>query len=92
VKKPIFSREGWDVELVDGDRTTFGPTGGYGAEGYILQGLARLPEFDGNYPVIGSWIVGDAPAGISIREDSTPITRNLSRYLPHVIADGLAGG
>jgi glutathionylspermidine synthase len=90
VKKPIFSREGWDIELVDAGRSTFGPTGGYGAEGYILQGLARLPEYDGNYPVIGSWIVGSQPAGISIREDDMPITRNLSRFLPHVISDALA--
>jgi glutathionylspermidine synthase len=90
VRKPIFSREGWDIELVDSGRSTFGPTGGYGAEGFILQGLARLPDFDGNYPVIGSWLVGGQAAGISIREDDTPITRNLSRFLPHVISDALA--
>jgi len=85
VKKPLFSREGWDIELVDAGRTTMGPSGGYGAEGYILQSLARLPCFDGNYPVVGSWIVGTAPAGASIREDTTPITRNLSRFVPHAI-------
>jgi glutathionylspermidine synthase len=92
VKKPLFSREGWDIERVEQGRSSHGPTGGYGAEGFILQGLARLPSFDGNYPVLGSWIVDKAAAGLSIREDSTPITRNLSRYLPHVISDELAGG
>ena len=85
VKKPLFSREGWDIELVDGGRATHGPSGGYGAEGYILQGLARLPCLDGNYPVVGSWVVGSEPAGASIREDTGPITRNLSRYVPHAI-------
>ena len=28
-------------------------------------------------------IVGDAPAGIGMREDDTPITRNTSRFVPH---------
>ena len=51
------------------------------------QGLAPLPEFGGpqgpRYPVIGSWIVGDQPAGIGIREDDSPITKNSSRFVPH---------
>jgi glutathionylspermidine synthase len=33
--------------------------------------------------VIGSWIVGEEPAGIGMREDSTPITKNTSRFVPH---------
>jgi predicted acylesterase/phospholipase RssA len=45
--------------------------------------LPILPEFDGNYPVVGSWIVGDEPCGMGIREDSTPVTRNTSRFIPH---------
>ena len=36
-----------------------------------------------NYPVIGSWIVGDEPAGMGIREDVNPVTRNTSRFIPH---------
>jgi len=57
--------------------------GEYGAEGFIYQGVAKLPDFGGRYPVIGSWIVGDEPAGIGIREDDGPITRNASRFVPH---------
>ncbi|CAA9482224.1 MAG: Putative acid--amine ligase YgiC [uncultured Sphingomonadaceae bacterium] len=85
VRKPFFSREGWDVELVDKGRRTRGFVGGYGAEGHIVQGLARLPRMGGKYPVLGSWVVGDEPAGLSIREDRARITRNLSRFVPHVI-------
>ena len=54
-----------------------------GAEGYVYQALAPLPKFGDDYAVIGSWIVGDKPAGIGIREDATPITRNTSRFVPH---------
>ena len=48
--------------------------------------MHALPAFDGNYPVIGSWIIGDDAAGIGIREDDTPITRNTSRFVPHYFA------
>ena len=58
-------------------------SGEYGAEGFIWQAYQELPCFDGNYAVIGSWIVGDEPAGIGIREDATPITKDTSRFVPH---------
>ena len=87
VRKPFFSREGWDVELVEGDVREEGPKGGYGEEGHILQELAPLSRIDGNYAVLGSWVVGEAAAGLSVREDVSRITRNVSRFLPHVILD-----
>jgi len=87
VRKPFFSREGWDIELVDGGERLDGPKGGYGEEGHIIQGLAPLPCIDGNYAVLGSWIVGEAAAGLSVREDKSRITRNVSRFLPHFIMD-----
>ena len=37
----------------------------------------------GRYPVIGAWIVGDEAAGMGIREDATPVTTNVSRFIPH---------
>ena len=58
---------------------------GYGAEGRIVQALHPLPDFDGNYPVIGAWMVGDEPAGMGIREDRELVTKNFSRFLPHAI-------
>jgi len=85
VRKPIFSREGWDIELVDGAATARGPEGGYGEEGHIVQALARLPVFDGNHAVVGSWIVGDEAVALSVREDDGPITRDLARFVPHAI-------
>jgi glutathionylspermidine synthase len=86
VKKPLLAREGSNVTM----RTRAGEQsveGTYGAEGFVYQALAPLPDFGSpqspRYPVIGSWIVGDAPAGIGIREDDSPITRNTSRFVPH---------
>ena len=85
VRKPLFSREGANIELVDRGRRGPIQDQGYGAEGWIRQALHPLPRFGGHYPVIGAWIVGDEPAGMGLREDRGRITRDLSRYLPHAI-------
>jgi len=82
VKKPLYSREGANVSITSGGKTLEAP-GEYGEEGFIWQAYHELPRFDGNYTVIGSWIVGEEPAGIGIREDASPITRNSSRFVPH---------
>ena len=81
-KKPKLAREGANVTLVDGGAIE-SVDGAYGAEGYVYQALAPLPRFGADHTVIGSWIVGDAPAGIGIREDASPVTRNTSRFVPH---------
>jgi glutathionylspermidine synthase len=86
VRKPLFSREGWDIEVVDGADRQTGAKGGYGEEGWIVQALAPLPVFDGAHAVIGSWIVGEEPVALSVREDDAAITRDLARYVPHAIA------
>jgi glutathionylspermidine synthase len=85
VRKPLFSREGANIELVDEGRRAKVLDLGYGEEGHILQALHTLTPFDGNYPVVGAWIVGEEPAGIGIREDRSRVTKNLSRFVPHVI-------
>ena len=82
-KKPLYSREGANVQLVADGRVLAEGGGPYGEEGYVYQALAPTPSFGGKYPVIGAWIVGDAAAGMCIREDRTPITTNLSNFVPH---------
>lgn len=85
VRKPLFSREGANVEVVDHGTTATVLDEGYGAEGYIRQAYSPPPAFDGHHPVIGAWIVGDQPVGMGIREDDGVVTRNLARFVPHVI-------
>ncbi len=85
VVKPFFSREGADVALVDGTTRVEGPQRGYGAEGRIVQAHAALAKADGQHAVIGAWIVGQDAVALSVREDDHPITRDLARFVPHVI-------
>jgi glutathionylspermidine synthase len=86
VKKPILSREGANIQLVQNNSTLQQTEGGYGKEGFIYQELYTLPEYDGNYPVIGSWVIGQEPAGMGIREANSLVTDNKSRFVPHLIA------
>jgi glutathionylspermidine synthase len=84
-RKPFFSREGADIELDDGTVRHRGPAQGYGAEGHIVQAYAPLATDGTNHAVIGSWIVGDEAVAMSVREDTSPITRDLARFVPHAI-------
>jgi glutathionylspermidine synthase len=82
VCKPRLAREGANVTLVDGPFRE-SSDGDYGAEGFVYQALAPLPRHDADYVVVGSWVIDGVPAGIGLREDVTPITRNTSRFVPH---------
>ena len=85
-KKPLYSREGANISLFRNYRPVEENSGNYGKEGYIYQQLFDLPNFNGNFPVIGSWIVGQEPAGIGVRESVNLITNNQSRFVPHLIS------
>ncbi len=88
VTKPIFSREGASVSIIEGG--TLSEEAGntdYADQPRIVQAYAKLPVFDGFRPIIGSWIIGAECAGIGIREDRSRITQDLSRFKPHFIRD-----
>lgn len=87
VKKPLFSREGANVTLLRDGQVEEAGEGEYGAEGHVLQAYAPLAQAGDDHAVIGSWIVGDAACGMGIREDRSLVTKDLSRFVPHVILD-----
>lgn len=84
-KKPIFSREGANIELIRYGAVLEKSEGEYGKEGHIYQELVDIPSFGGQYPVLGSWIIGGEACGMGIRETSTRITHNMSHFAPHII-------
>ena len=85
VKKPLLSREGANISIIKYGSVIEETSGEYGEEGFIYQQFYELPNFFGNYPVIGSWVIGCESAGIGIRETRTQITDNLSRFVPHIM-------
>jgi len=84
-QKPLLSREGANVTLVEDEKIISETSGEYGDEGFVYQQLYKLPDFNGFRPVIGSWIIGDQAAGMGVRETNSLVTDNFSRFVPHVI-------
>ena len=52
---------------------------------WIEQRYHALPGFEGNHPLLGSWVVADRACGLGVREDDSLITQDTSRFVPHVI-------
>jgi glutathionylspermidine synthase len=84
-RKPLYSREGANIELVTDGNSLDRDEGPYGTEGFVRQALAPLPKFGDSYTVLGSWFAAGVPCGVCVREDVSAITKNTSRFLPHAI-------
>jgi glutathionylspermidine synthase len=83
VQKPKLSREGANVTVYRNGSALSASPGEYGEEGFVYQALANVPDFGGNHPVFGLWIVNHTACGLGIREDRGLITGNRSRFIPH---------
>lgn len=89
-KKPVYSREGHNVSVVDiknweehvrlAERE-----GDYNTGAYVYQQYVSPTVYGGRYPVIGLWVIGGEAAGIGIRENRMEVTDNLSEFVPHII-------
>ena len=87
VRKPFYSREGANVEIATASGEWLCMDGPYSEGPFVRQVFHSLPRFDGNYALIGSWVIGDCAAGIGIREATDLITTDTSRFIPHIIVD-----
>lgn len=88
VRKPIFSREGSSITIVEnGQVTEASADTTYERHRMIVQGYRPLPVLDGFRPIVGAWVVGRTCVGMGIREDQSRITQDLSRFKPHYILD-----
>lgn len=85
VRKPLLSREGANIDMRLPSGELLSSDGPYNDAPCIRQAYHPLTRYEGGYPLIGSWVVADRPAGMGVREDRGLITRDTSRFLPHVI-------
>jgi glutathionylspermidine synthase len=85
VRKPLFGREGSNVTVVRDGKTVLETPGPYDQGPFVYQEYCPMSQFDGNYPVLGSWIVNGYACGLGIREDVQVVTQNASRFVPHMI-------
>lgn len=85
VEKPLLGREGAGVKVVTPGFTVQATPAAPDTGPMCYQAFHSLPDFDGNRPVLGAWIVDGEPAGLGIRETPGLITDTSARFLPHVI-------
>ncbi len=84
VQKPIFGREGANVQIFQQGKLLLKTDGPYDGP-TVYQKVCPLPRLDGrHFACIGSWIVNGWACGIGIREDESPVTGNLSQFVPHL--------
>jgi glutathionylspermidine synthase len=84
VSKPTLSREGANLTIVEKGQIVAETAGVYDEGPRVFQAYHPLPDFEGRHAVVGSWMVNGNACGIGIREDDGPITRNTSRFVPHI--------
>ena len=87
VRKPLWSRQGANIEIIGDGGSASRMDGPYGEEGHIVQAFHPLPEIDGNFPLLGCWLIASKAVGLCIREDATLVTSAQARFVPHVIQD-----
>lgn len=85
VEKPLFGREGAGVKILHHGRPVTSGSVYPGKESSVHQQHAELYRGGGLHFVWGLWMVGDECRGLSARGDTSPITGNLSRFVPHRI-------
>ncbi|HTA85306.1 MAG TPA: glutathionylspermidine synthase family protein [Silvibacterium sp.] len=84
VRKPLFGREGAGITVFRNWSAEEDTSAGSEADAFVYQRLASLASAEDNSAVIGSWLVDGEPAGMGIRESSSLITTNTSRFVPHL--------
>jgi glutathionylspermidine synthase len=83
VRKPLFGREGANVSIVNG-HNSYATAGRYAEGPWVYQGLAPVRSVDGNWAVLGSWLIDGQPGGLGMREAREPVIRNTDRFVPHL--------
>jgi glutathionylspermidine synthase len=83
VRKPVFGREGSNVSIVQNGQILQQNEGAYGSEGFVYQQYQEIPKWDGNTPVLGSWLIGGESGGMGIKETTGLIHDNMSMFCPH---------
>ncbi len=86
VVKPMYGWEGAGIRVVaDGIVVAARPERHAAGQECVYQQLTDLPAFDGNHPVLGTWIVGGHAAGLGIRESDHLVTDTDARFVPHFL-------
>jgi glutathionylspermidine synthase len=82
IRKPLMSREGANITLIRDNATIVSTPGPYRGK-QIYQALAPPAVFDNHHTALGLWMIDQDCCGMGVRESFSPITDNLSSFVPH---------
>ncbi|HXC95841.1 MAG TPA: glutathionylspermidine synthase family protein [Edaphobacter sp.] len=82
IRKPLLSREGANITLVRDNAAVVSTEGPYNGR-QIVQEISPQAVFNNRHSVLGLWMVDQDCCGMGIRESFSPITGNLSSFVPH---------
>lgn len=88
VVKPVNGWEGAGISVVlGGEPVATAPARHTAGQVAVYQQYREIVPFDGNLPVLGTWVVGGRAAGLGIRETDADrlITDTRARFVPHFI-------
>lgn len=83
--KPLFGWEGDGVRIVSPDGDEAAPATHSAGQDLVYQQYVPLHDYDGNKPVLGTWVIDGKPAGLGVRESSNLITNTKARFVPHLM-------
>lgn len=87
VVKPILSREGANIKINVNGQDVFSTPGSYGEQPVVYQEYFETPRFNDNQVILCSWMVGENPAGMILRESDKKIVVDMAKVVPHIIWD-----
>ncbi|MDB5492555.1 MAG: glutathionylspermidine synthase [Micavibrio sp.] len=85
VRKPVWGAMGEGVSIAIDDNRARVEAGLDYESTDIYQQYQPLPVFDGKSALVCSWMVGNNPAGIGIREEKGNIVGGKSVFVPHYL-------
>ncbi len=98
VRKPLFGREGANIEIVFPQESSQDEKSGgefsedefskdeYSKDGFIVQAYEPMPRFEDYNLLVGSWLVNNRAVGLGIRADRSKITGRRALFVPHFVA------
>ncbi|MGI4893793.1 MAG: glutathionylspermidine synthase family protein [Janthinobacterium lividum] len=85
VAKPVHGWEGAGVRISAPGIEVSSAPGHTAGQALVYQQFVELPDFDGNRPVVGSWMIAEHASGLGVRESTSLITDTSARFVPHYL-------
>ena len=86
VAKPVYGWEGAGIRICAPGVEVSTPPAHTTGQAPVYQQFTDLPDFDGNHPVVGSWMIGEHASGLGVRESTSLITDSAARFVPHYLS------